>query len=258
MKKLITNLLGLAICCLLATTINGQIRTPAPSPGSELKQTVGLTEITVNYSRPAVKGRTIFAKDGLVPYGKIWRTGANAATKITFSDDVKVGGKEVKAGSYAMLTIPSPEKWVVNLYTFEAAGFGSYVEKEPTVSVSAESIQMEGTVENFLIDINDIKGNTASIWLIWDKTVVGIPMEVEVDKPVMASIERTLAGPRPGDYYSAATYYHESGKDLNKALEYIKKANDTDDPKFWQVRREALILADLKKKTQLLQPLKNQ
>ena len=244
MRKVFTNLLALAVLCLLAIPAEAQIQTPAASPGAEFSTTVGLTDITLNYSRPSKKGRTIFAKDGLVPYGKLWRTGANAATKFTFGDDVKIGGKAMKAGSYAVLTIPSPEKWVVNLYPYESGNWGSYREKDPTVSISAVASTMDVEVETFFIDINDVAGNKANIYLVWDNTAVAIPLEVEVDKTVMASIERTMAGPSQNDYYQAATYLHESGKDQKKALEYIQKAN-AKDPKFWQVRREALILADM-------------
>lgn len=247
MKKVFFYVCAIAAISLLSLDSHAQIRTPAPSPASEVTQAVGLTEITINYSRPSMRGRTIFAADGLVPFGKIWRTGANAATKISFGDDAKVGGKEVKKGDYAVLTIPNADEWTVNLYTFEARGFGSYVEKEPTVSFTVKTAEFPMPIETFTIGVGDLTSTSASIYMGWDKTMVSIPVEVEVDSKVMAAIDKTLAGPTAGDYFTAGSYLHESGKDLNKALEYVQKATHVEKPRFWQVRREALILADLGK-----------
>lgn len=245
MKKFFITLFTLAVLSVLGTTSDAQIRTPAPSPSSTIEQTVGLTDITINYSRPGVKGRTIFADDGLVPYGKLWRTGANAATKITFSDDVKFGGKDLKAGSYAILTIPTASNWTVQLYPYESGNWGSYAEKEPAAKVMAVTDALPFDVENFTIGFNNINATSADLMFYWEKTIAAVPLTVDVDTKVMADINRVMNGPSQNDYFAAATYYHESGKDLKKALEYIQKATHTDEPRFWQVRREALILADL-------------
>ncbi len=226
----------------------GQIQTPAASPAAKVEQTVGLTTITAEYSRPSVKGRTIFATDGLVPFGKIWRTGANLATKIEFSDDVKINGKELKGGAYAVLTVPNADAWDVNFYAFEAAGFGSYVEKTPDLTVRAEVGTIPMKMENFTISIHNITDTSADLNFAWDKTWVSLDVEVEVESKVMAAIESTMAGPSGNDYYAAASYYHSAGKDLNQALTWINKATNVDNPKFWQVRKKALILADLGKK----------
>lgn len=257
MKKLVLHLCLLACMAMLSIPMTAQISTPAPSPASKLTQTVGLTDITVEYSRPAVKGRTIFADDGLVPYGKVWRTGANAATKITFSDAVKVGGEELEAGSYAILTKPMKDKWEVMFYPYEGGNWSSYTEKDPAAKVEAKTVDMgQITVENFTIDINENQGDKAMMWMMWNKTAAGVPLQVEVDKKVMASIDRVLNGPSANDYFAAASYYHETGKDLEKALKWIKMANDTDEPRFWQVRREALILADMGKKDEAIKAAK--
>ena len=127
MKKLLS--LTLLVCTLCTTQMIGQIRTPSASPSSTLTQTVGLSEVTVVYSRPSKKGRTIFGADGLVPTGKVWRTGANQATKITISDDMTVEGSALKAGSYAILTIPGSSKWAVHFYEHESGNWSSYVGK---------------------------------------------------------------------------------------------------------------------------------
>lgn len=226
-------------------TADAQIRTPAASPGAKLTQTVGLTEITLEYSRPSLKGRTAFGADGVVPYGATWRTGANSATKITFSDDVKVGGESLPKGSYAILSVPSESEWVVMFHAYGTSDWSSYDGKPATAKVAAKAQKTGHSVETLTFDINNLRNTGGSLDFYWGNTMVSVPIEVEVDKKVMADIERVMAGPSGNDYAAAAGYYHESGKDLKKALEYIRKATAGDDPKFWQVRREALILGDL-------------
>lgn len=233
------------VLSFVATTVGAQIRTPQPSPSCELKQTVGLTEVTVAYSRPSAKDRTIFAADGVVPFGKVWRAGANSATKITFGDDVKVGGAELKKGSYALLITPNATEWKFMFYPYESTNWGSYVDKTPVATASATPVKLGNKVETLTYDINNLRNASASLDIMWDMTKAGVTIDVEVDKRVMADIDRVMAGPGAGDYYAAATYYHDSGKDLNKALEWIQKATAGDSPAFWQVRREALILGDL-------------
>lgn len=245
MKKLF---LSLFVFTCLAGQVFGQIRTPQPSPTSEIKQTVGLTEVSLVYSRPSVKGRTIFTADGLVPHGEIWRLGANQATKISFSDDVKVGGKVVKGGDYALLSKPNEKSWEIMFFPYETGNWGSYVEKTPAATVKVDAQTLPFSVESFTMMLGDLTSNTANLYVMWDKTTIAIPIEAEVDKKVMAGIDKVMAGPSANDYYAAASYYHDAGKDLNKALEMIQKATKVEKPAFWQVRREALILADLGKK----------
>ena len=150
----------------------------APSPAATTEQRVGLTDVSVVYSRPSMKGRTIFAADGLVPFGKLWRTGANSATKVTFSDDVEVNGAKVAKGSYAILTIPTASSWTVNLYPYKASGWSSYKEGTPTASVQAESVALNDSVESFLIAFDRLTDNSALMYLIWDKTMA--PLEIKV------------------------------------------------------------------------------
>ncbi len=245
MKVQITRLFIFLLFFASLVTAEAQIKTPRPSPNSTLKQEVGLTDVTIEYSRPGMKGREIFAVDGLVPFGKFWRLGANAATKFTFSDDVKLGGKELKAGSYAVLVVPNAKEWKINLYPYEAASWPSYVEKDPMVSFMVETVELPIRLETFLIDINNIKTTEATIDLIWESTYVSIPLTVEVDSRVEAAIKKTLGGPSGGDYYAAAAYYYDTGKDLNQALIWVQKATKVKEPRFWQVRKEALILAGL-------------
>lgn len=239
-----------------ANTLSAQITIPSASPSAKLEQKVGLTDVTIEYSRPSVKGRTIFAADGLVPYGKVWRTGANAVTKITFSDDVTVQGTALKAGKYGILTIPEANEWTVHFYEFEGNSFGSYVEKTPVAAVKAKSNAIPMTVQSFMIAIDNLKQNSANIELLWENTYVSLELVVPVDDQVMSNIDKVMAGPGTGDYYNAAVYYHETGKDLNKALTWVQKATNVKEPKFWQVRREAMILGDLGKKKEAIKTAK--
>lgn len=223
-----------------------QLQTPAPSPGSKLTQTVGLTEVTVEYSRPSMKDRAIFgAGDALVEYGKIWRAGANQATKISFSKAVKVGDADLKAGSYAILTTPGKSEWSVMFYTYEGGNFGSYVQKEPTAKVMAKTGKLSRSVESFTIDVNNLRNNTATIDFMWENTVASVPLTVHTDKEVMGTFETMMAGPSSSQYYAMGTYLLQSGKDLEKALQYIQKVTKGDNPRFWQLHQEALALGEL-------------
>lgn len=243
MSRIITSLLISMLA--MSTFVNGQIRTPAASPSASFTQDVGLTQISVEYSRPGVKGREIFSDNGLVPFGKVWRTGANSATKITFSTPVIVEGKSLKEGSYAILTMPGATSWNVHFYDYEGGNWGSYVDKDPAAIVTVAPKMIPWNVENFSISVGDITDNSGVLELAWASTLVPVKIETEVDKAVMASIEKVLAGPTPADYYAAGTYYYNSGKDLNKALEYIQKATKGDSPRYWQLRMESEVLAKL-------------
>jgi len=228
-------------------TMNGQIETPSASPSCKVEQSVGLTTINIEYSRPSVKDRTIFAADGLVPYGKVWRTGANQATKISFSTDVMINGNKVSAGSYAVLSKPSATNWDVHFYTYDKSSFSSYLEKEPVLVAKATPKMAKMSQESFSISVENLRDDSADLVFAWAKTRAALKLTMKVDEAVMASIDKVMNGPTKGDYYTAASYYHTSGKDLNKALSMIEKATDGDDKKYWQVRRKALILADLGK-----------
>ncbi len=242
MKKLALYTL---VLLLAATGAMAQINTPAPSPTAELSLTVGLTDVTIVYSRPGVKDRTVFAEDGLVPHGNMWRTGANRATKITFSHDVTLGGAEVAAGSYAIITVPMAEEWKFMLHSYESGNWGSYRELEPAAEFTAPVSNAGRMVESFTIDVNNLRNTSATIDFSWEETMVSVPMEVEIHERVMADIQATMGGPSPNEYYAAATYLHDSGTDLEQALEYVQMANEGENARFWMMRRQALILNDL-------------
>jgi hypothetical protein len=240
MKK--TLLLMLAFT--MGYAVNAQIETPAPSPASKLEQKVGLTDVTLEYSRPAMRGRTIFGD--LVPYGKVWRTGANARTTITFSDDATVGGTALKAGTYAIFTIPQPKKWEIIFYTEYQGGGAPATLDESKVAAryTADVIPMDMDIQSFTITLDDVTSKSAVIGLLWERAYVPVPFTVPTDKAVMASIDAALSGPSARDYYAAATYYLSEGKNAMKAKTWIDKAMSMmDKPAFFQLRQQALIYA---------------
>lgn len=246
MKKLFlfTIIIG---CYFLSAETQAQIKTPAASPKAMVSQTIGLVEVAVEYSRPGVKDRTVFAKDGLVPFGKLWRTGANAATKITFSEDVKIQDQAVKAGSYALLSTPDQESWAIHLFKHESSRWNNYRDKDPEFTFKIRTETKRELTETMLISFNNLTSESGDLTIAWEKTKVTIPITVSTDETVMANIEDVMSGPSIDDYYRAGVYMFESGRDLEKALEMVQKATHSDDPKFWQIRREALILAKMGK-----------
>ncbi len=222
---------------------SAQIETPAPSPTQKFEQKVGLTDVSVEYSRPSMRGRTIFGD--LVPYDKMWRTGANKNTMITFGDDVMIGGKEVKAGSYAIFTKPGAVNWEVYFYS-DTENWGTPENWDKTkvaAKVTAKTLAMPMAVETFTVSLDDMKMDEANLGMMWDKTYVAVPFKVMTDKMVTASIEKVMNGPAASDYYSAAVYYLESGKDINKSKEWIDKAVAGNGEAYWYKRQQSLIYA---------------
>lgn len=241
---------------LVVSVGQAQIKTPASSPFCKMTQTVGLTDISVEYSRPGVKGRTVFSADGLVPHGNLWRLGANRVTKVSFSDDVTVNGEELAKGDYAVLATPTAASWTFHFYGYESGSWSSYKDAEPTLSVSSKVEKMPMVMETFTVLFGDIKDDSALLEFLWADTYVPLKIGVTVEETVMANIDKVMAGPSANDYYQAATYYHKSGKDLSTALAWIEKATSGEDQKFWQVRRKALILADLGKSAAAIEAAK--
>jgi len=236
MKKLFVFLL----ICLSAPGLQAQITTPQPSPNASLEQNVGLTQVSIAYSRPSVRGRTIYGD--LVPFDQIWRTGANRNTTITFSDDVTVGGHALKAGTYALYTRPGKDSWKVYFYTdIDNSGIPDPWEASNIAAeVTVKPQQLSRTVETLTIGIDDLSNSGATLGISWANTYAGVPFEVPTDEKAMKSIETVMNGPSAFDYYAAAAYYLEEGKDLQKAKEWIDKAAAMNEA-FWILRRQALI-----------------
>ena len=226
-----------------------QIQTPQPSPSNTMEQVVGLTEVKIEYSRPAMRGRTIMGD--LVPYGSLWRTGANKNTTLSFSDPVTVGGQALAAGTYALFTRPGKSLWEVFFYT-ETENWGTPQEwqsKSVAAVIEVPTQSLAEPEESFTISINELTNTGANIHLSWENTRVTLPLEVPTDEKTMASIKETMKGtPKAGDLYQAAVYYRESGRDLQTAKKWIGKAIEMDPGKYWMFRQQALILADLNEK----------
>lgn len=222
------------------------IKVPAASPMQTITQAFGLGEIKIEYSRPGIKNRVIFGD--LVPYGKIWRTGANQATKISFTEDVKINGSPVSAGTYALYTVPEKSEWDILLYKdLELGGnVSEYKPEKELMRFKVKTASLNEKKETFTIGISDVTPASCNIDLMWDKTKVSFPVSAEVDSRVMKQIEKELA---PGDrrpYYAAANYYYETDKDLNQALEWASKASESNPDAFWMHHLKAKIQVKLK------------
>jgi hypothetical protein len=242
MKKVV-----LLIALLLSSlTFQSQILTPQPSPKCVLNQMVGLTDVEIEYSRPGLKGRNIFGD--LVPFGKVWRTGANSNTTISFSEDVIIDGKTLKKGKYALFTLPKVESWEVIFYS-KTDNWGTpedWNEADVALRASVVPQMLNKNVENLTIDINNLDNNFGYLNISWEKTFVSLKFEVPTQKMAMASIEKIMAGPSAGDYFSAAQFYLQSNGDMNKALSYVNKALELNKATpYWYTKLKSLIQAKL-------------
>jgi type IV secretory pathway VirB9-like protein len=234
----------------MGTLSFAQIKTPQPSPNASFKQTFGLGEISVNYSRPQAKGRVIFGD--LVPFDKLWRTGANASTKVSFTDDVTIEGNKLPAGEYALYTIPGKMEWTLifhkNIKLWGLGDPGEYKEENDALRIKVKP-QMSSLVENLTISVSDVTANTCKMNLEWEKTRVTFNVSTDIDAKISASIEKTL-NPKPdaNSYFSAASYYFENDKDLNKALDWVNLAIAARPDAFWMVHLKAKIYKKLNNK----------
>ncbi len=247
-----TFLLSAALLGGTAFTASAQqgITMPAASPASTVTQKVGLGEISVNYSRPSMKGRSIYGGD-VVPYGKLWRTGANASTKITFSDDVTIKGNKIPAGEYALYTIPNQNEWTIIIHKNTkhwGDGGTEYKQEEDLARFTVKPQTNPRTVETFTINFTNVKPASTDLEILWDKTIVSFTVEAEVDSKVMAQIQEKVVNGKdvqPGLYAAAASYYLDNNKDMKQALDWMKKAN-ANNPRFWNLHTQAKIQAKLK------------
>lgn len=237
-KKLLIALLFVGVI-----SANAQIKTPAPSPFSKVEQVVGLTDVTLEYSRPAMRGRTIFGN--LVPFDKIWRTGANARTKITFSDDITIEGDTLKKGSYAIFTKPAADSWEVYFYTdYEGGGAPrNWDDSKVALKTTAKTESMPMPVQSFTMSFDDLTEASGVIGMLWENTYVGVKFNVPTDAITSKSIESVMSGPSANDYNNAASYYRKNGKDLKQALIWSTKATELNKSAFWMMREKSLIHA---------------
>lgn len=232
MKQTIKAILLLALTVSLTADLQAQgLKMPQPSTSQTVTQNFGLGKITLNYSRPNVKGRKIFGD--LEPYGSVWRTGANSATTISFTEPVKIDGKELPAGDYELFTIPGKDEWTV-IFNKAAKQWGAYEYKESddALRVKVKANKLKDKVETFTIQFADVYPTTAKLQLMWENTGIDVNLSTEVDATVMASIDEAMKGEKK-PYFQAAQYYYSNDKDLKKALEWATAAEAADSKAPW-------------------------
>ena len=240
MKKII-----FVLAMMIANYVTeAQIKTPQQSPKSTLTQMVGLTEVEIVYSRPSARGRAVMGD--LIPFGKLWRTGANENTTISFSDDVVIDGKKLAKGKYSIFSTPKADNWEIVFYT-KTDNWGnppSWDEANVALRTNVTPEILDRNVDSFTIGISSLDANHATLEISWEKTLVGIKFEVPTQKNTMNNIEKALAGPSAGDYFSSAHYYFQSNGDLTKAKTYVDKALEMSTEKpFYYLRLKSLIQA---------------
>ena len=250
MKRLFLTYL-LASGCMIMTA---QVRMPQPSPTQTIKQDFGMGNMELTYSRPTAKGRKIFGD--LVPYNKLWRTGANGATLIKFSDPVEIGGKKIDSGTYALYTIPGAESWeiILNKGT-KNWGIEGYKESEDVVKVKVATMKMNSNMESLTMQFADVKAQSCELHMMWEKTSVAIPITVDIKEKVKAQLDAAmLTDKKP--YWQAAQYYNEYEKNSAKALENATKAIEASPKAFWIWLYKAKIQKEMGDKTGALESAK--
>jgi hypothetical protein len=221
MKKL---LLVLAAAIAINVSVDAQINTPPVSPTQTIHQAFGLAAIDLSYSRPGVKGRKIFGD--LVPYGKVWRTGANGATIITFGDDVTIGGTKIAPGKYGLVTIPGKDEWTIIITKqLDITNPDAYKPENNVVKVLAKPVTVGHLIETFTMQFDDVTPTSCTLWMTWENTAVALNIKTDIDAKVMAQIDTAIVGANP-PYYAAASYYFSAGKDLAKAKAWAQKATE--------------------------------
>lgn len=245
----------LLVAALSGTMIfsNAQLNTPQPSPTATVKQNFGLSSIELSYSRPAVKGRKIFGD--LVPFDKVWRTGANNATTLTFGDDVTIGGTKIPAGKYGLLTIPGKTNWVVIISKHtNITSPADYKQDGDVVRVNAAPEKLKTAVESFTIEFTGLSANKCNMEIKWANTAVKVPIETDIDSKVMAQINALMSDTSKNKpYFGAAMYYMDNNKDLNTALGWLDKAAAANPNAFWVMHQKANCLARLGKKQEAIE-----
>lgn len=249
MKKFL--LLAFALISIESSIQAQTVKVPAPSPGQTIKQDFALSTIEISYSRPGVKDRVIFGD--VVPFGSVWRTGANAATTVSFGDSVTIGGVKIGPGKYGLLTIPGQAEWVVIISkNTTVTSADSYKQEEDIVRVKVKPSSITEKVETFTIQLANMKATSCDIQLIWDKTLVSLPVSTEIDARIMKDIQKYVVGDnRP--YAAAASYYMENGKDLKQALEWFDKAIASNPQAYWTVHQKANCQAKLGMKKEAIE-----
>jgi tetratricopeptide (TPR) repeat protein len=243
-KKISLSLMALAMAFISQAQT---VKVPAPSPLQTLKQNFALSEITIEYSRPSARGRAVYGD--VVPFGKVWRTGANGSTKITFGEDVKVEGKAVKAGIYALYSIPGKDSFTFMLYKDLKLGgdVANYNAENELIRFAVKSSKLTEKVETFTMNVADITATSSNIELTWENTRAAFNVTADIDASIMAAIDKALNKDNK-PYYQAASYYYDNNKEMKVALEWVNKAVEQNPKAYWVMLLKAKIELKLKDK----------
>jgi hypothetical protein len=244
---MLTKLFLSAGITLLSLGINAQsLKTPQPSTTQTIKQDLGIGSVELSYSRPGMKGRKIFGD--LVPFGKVWRTGANSATTLQFTDSVTIGGTRIAPGKYGLLTIPDKDQWTVIIsQQTDVTSPAAYQQDKDLARLTVKPVNNTSPVETFTMQFANVKSNSADLQIMWDNTTVNVPITTDVESKVMAQIDN-LMNKDNKPYFQSAMYYMETGKDLNQALAWLDKAIEQNPTAFWVYHQKANALAKLGRK----------
>ena len=245
-KATLSTVLLASAASLLSINLNAQpvqeVNFPPASPSSTVKEKVGLTDVEIYYARPSAKGRKVFG--GLVPHGQMWRTGANHATKLTFSTDVTFGGKAVPAGSYALFTIPGDKEWTMVLNTnHQQWGSYGYNKEEDVVRVTAKPKKLADPVETFTMGLSHMRTDSAHLTLAWENTSVSVPIKTDIVSVLVPQIEAAMVAEGENKpYFAAAMFYYEHDLDMTKAVDWIEAAAMLQPDAMWITYRKGLVL----------------
>ncbi len=246
MKKILFLAAMAAVNVTFAQTLN----TPQPSTTQTIKQNFGLSSIELSYSRPNAKGRSVIG--GLVPFGKVWRTGANQATTLNFGDDVTIGGKKIAAGKYGLLSIPDKDNWILIITKqLDVTSPAAYKEESDLVRINVKPMMLNDKIETFTIQFTNVKASTCDLNLQWENTSVTLPVSTDVDSKVMSQINDVMTKDNK-PYYNAAMYYMDNSKDLNQALTWFNKAVEQNPTAFFMQYQRANCLVKLGKKQEAI------
>jgi len=255
LSTIIRTTFAAAAVALLSLDSMAQIQTPRPSPLATVAQKLALTEVTVVYSRPGAKARKIYGD--LVPFGEMWRTGANSITTVRFADAVSINNRLVPAGRYALLTIPGEKEWTVILSKDSAlAGVSDYKQENDAARFMVRPRMLRESYESFTIDFSNFIDEGATLSILWENTAIDLAITQDIDSKIEAAISTTLAGDpaavKASDYHSAAVHYMNKGKDLAQALAWMEKSVEMSPNAFWYVHRHAELLGKMGKKDEAI------
>jgi len=242
-----SNFLSIILIVLVATSINSQITHPKASPFAQVEQEIGLSKISIAYSRPAARGRKVI--EGLVPYGRIWRVGANESTKITVDTDMTVQGNALPKGTYALYAFPEKGQWQIAFHsntTHWGDGRKNYNANEDVFRIKVKPQAIPYHQENFLMAFDSITHNSANLNLLWESTKLTIPFRVDTHAQMELEIAKQIKeNPTAPTYYESARYLQEQGKDFERALGYLNKALEIGGDTYYFHRVKSLVQAEL-------------